>query len=376
MKRCKQYVLLCLMTALCTTVLCSCRKEQVQSEGSSGNAGGQVVRPTKALGDVFLTSNLKIKSIVTDYSVSPQREITVELYVDSEGNGEGMLGFGDVVCDVYVVKDVLYIVVDKDIVISVNDITGRLTASADDLAGKEDLTTVGFRVAGGVPIEYNAKLGNLNVTTNFAQSTNTFTATSLATDNVMDFASAIKYIVEYHDDKASTVETPDDGKEVQSFYLQSKYGVTIDGGLYSVGDTCNPSTYFAGRMPEGILTSTKYKQDEKVDFLHVSYITDTGRSSIITTSNYVQAIESSAQFSWLGLEQGMDPKELKLLLGYKLSKKEAEGWEPIDPDLTVNDFKKNTYYCTLGVLNIELRCSTNAGLESIYLERPLDYVPK
>lgn len=375
MKRFKLVMRTCVFALLCAGLLVSCRHSSEPTISSQGNPGTQTARPTKTIGDTFLSSNLKIKSTITDFGVSPEREITVELYVDAFGNGEGMLGFGDVVCDVYVVKDVLYVVVDKDIVISVNDITGRLTASADSLVGQDDLTVVGFKVVNGVPIEYNAKLGNLNVTTSFAQSTNTFEAASLATDNVMSFEEATHYIVQYNEDKAGTVDEPDADKDVESFYLQSKYGVEIDGGLYSVGDTCNPRTYFGGRTPEGILTSTKYKQDEKVDFLHVSYITDTGRSSIILTSNYVQAIETAAQFSWLGLEKGLDSKELKSLLGYKLSKKELEVWEPIDPELEVIDFKRNTYYCTVGALSVELRCTSN-GLDSIYIERPLDYVPK
>ena len=90
----------------------------------------------------------------------------------------------------------------------------------------------------------------------------------------------------------------------------------------------------------------------------------------------MQAFETSAQFTWLGLDKGTDAKTLKYLLGYKLSKKDLESWSPIDPELQVIDYKSNTYYCTVGSLKIELRCSSSAGLESIYIERPLDYVTK
>lgn len=376
MKRIRNGVILCLIGVTLLCALTSCKRGSTSSSTNGGSNSPTTGTITQALGDVFLNSNLKIKSVLQDMSIAPAREIIVELYVDAQGNGEGMLGFGDIVCDVRVVKDVLYIIVDDDTVVSVNDITGRLTSSADDLSGINDLTTVGFKVVGDVPIEYSAKLGNVSMVTSFAQSTNTFEATTLATDNVMSFASAINYIIEYNSDKAGLVDSGEDSKDVQSFYLNSPYGVTVDGGLYSVGDTCNPSTYFGGRTPEGLLTSSKYKEDAKIDFLHVSYISETGRSSVVLTSDYVQAFETSAQFTWLGLDKGTDAKTLKYLLGYKLSKKDLESWSPIDPELQVIDYKSNTYYCTVGSLKIELRCSSSAGLESIYIERPLDYVTK
>lgn len=331
----------------------------------------EVVQP-QALGDVFLNSTLKLKSTIVDSSISPAREITVELYVDSTGSGEGMLGFGDTVCEVRVVRDVLYILVDSGVVVTISDVTGRMVSSQTSLEGISDLTTAGFKVVGGTPVEYNAKLGDLTISTVFAQSANTFEPATLSTDNVMTFKDAINYIIDYNSQAGSAVTTEEEN-EVISFYLNSPYAIEIDDGVYSIGDTCNVSTYFGERTPEGILTSNRYKEDQRVDFTHVSYISETGRSSFTLITNYVQAIETSAQFTWLGLSKGMDTKYLGNLLGYRLSKKDTEGWTPIDEKLVLKDFRSNTYYCSVDSLNVELRCNSY-GLDSIYIERPLDYV--
>lgn len=367
-----------LLLFLLIVVLMGCvgcgKKSPGSGDSSSGQSGGQLTQtPTMAAGDAFLSSNLKIQSHVKYVGVSPERDVLVELYVDADGDGEGMLGFGETVKDVKVVKDVLYIIVDTDNVVSISDISGRMILTSAELAGAMDLSLYGFQVVNGSPVSYSARSEDTVVSTTFATTVNTFEPTSLATENVMTFNEAIDYIIDYTTDQAIGVTGGEGEEEITSFYLNSEYGLTIEGGLYSIGDTCNPSTYFGGRTPEGLLTSSAYKEDTRIDYLHASYISETGRSVFTLTGNYVQSIETTANFSWLGIESGTSMKDLEKLLGYKLSKQEQEGWEPINPDLEILSYARNVFTCKIGTLTAELGCDSKNGLYTIRLTRPLDY---
>ena len=369
MKRIKIISLYCAVVLVAT----GCGQHQSSGQQSQSGATSGQTETQKSAGDIFLTSNLKIQSKIVDNSVSPARDITVELYVDSNGNGEGMLGFGETVCKVKVVRDVLYILLDEDTVVNVSDLSGRCVMQETELVGLDDLASYGFSVVSGNPVSYSARSGQLTINTVFARSTQVFEAASLSTENVKTFKEAIDYAIDFYTAKAVEVETGDKSEELTSFYLDSPYGITIDGDVYSVGDTCNPSTYFGNRTPEGLLTSWDYKEDVRVDYLHASYLSDTGRTTFTLTSNYVQAIETNTAFNWLGIEYGTSAKDLKYILGYRLSKKELETWKPINKDLVVTAFAHNIYYCSIGTLEAELRVDSKLGLSSIYLSRPLEY---
>lgn len=360
-----------LVLSVCLAALCGC--------GPTGTTEGQSAAPQATavssgyLGDVFLESNLKIQSTITDTSISPNRSCTVELYVDGDGNGQGLVGFGDVVLDMRVVNDMLYIVVDQSTVVGITDVTGRLVLSDTQLAGYDDLATLGFTLDPlGNPIQYAARRGNTNIETRFAQSVNTFDTTSIVATTTMGFSDAIVYIMDYLDSQQVSVETPEQEMEVNDFYIKSRYGVTIDETVFSIGDTCNPSTYFNGLTPEGLLDSYTYRQDERVDFTNASYISNTGRTVFTLMGNYVQAIQTTADFEFLGITKGISDADLKYALGYKLTTKQQETWQAIDPELVVTGNKGQTYYCTAGNLYIEFRCTKNV-LTEIYIEQSLDF---
>lgn len=361
----RRLVLVLLGAGLSMLVGCS-------SFGVSEPAESIPVTPDTTLGDAVLNACLKIKSTITDTSVNPSRTATVELYVDNEGDGQGLLGFGDILCDVKVVDDVLYVLVDDTTVVAVNNITGRLILTSTSLTGEGDLTSKGFILSDGNPVEYNAKQGTLVVNTRYAQSTAMLETARVATETVMSFEDMIEYVIDYNTDSQIPVDNTAENPEVTDFYLASKYGVQIEGSTYSIGDTCNVATYFNSLTPEGLLNSSEYKEDERVDFVHASYVSTTGRTVFVITSNYVQAIQSNADFSFLGLTKGMDAKALKAALGWKLSNRELEAFQPIDDKLEVTAFNHNIYYCTAGNLNVELRLD-KSGLSEIYIEQRLDF---
>ena len=332
-----------------------------------------------SVGDSFLRSNLKIKATLTDLSVTPNKKVKVELYVDKNGNGQGVIGVGSGVYDVLVSGDHIYVKVADNNYVRISDVTGRLISSTVNVVGTNDMLSLGFKLSGDVPVGYAARNGSLLIESQFGQSTNMFSPTAVNTDKAMTVSELTRYIADYNTDISVGVEKEDEGpgndidSDVKTFYVNSPYGVVIDGIVYSIGDTCNPSTYFAGgERPEGVLYSNTYKQDTRVDFVHISYLATNGRASFTTMSDYVQRIWSDADWGFLDLKSGMSEKQVKYLLGYKLSKADAEGWVAMDEELVVTRFANNTYYCELGILQIEVRMEDGFA-EEIHVEQALNF---
>lgn len=325
-------------------------------------------------GDVFMASNLKIRTDITDNSGAEPKSYVVEVYTDKNGNGQGLISIGDLVLDVRVVNNDVYVVVDSGVVVRLTDISGRMIFTETAVSGSTDLETLGFELdPNGFPLSYSARSGTLVLNTKYAQSTNEFTPASIVATTDKKFVDAIKYILDYLADSAvSGVEVEPTTSPVSDFYIESNYGVIIGDKLFSVGDTCNPSTYFFEQTPEGIMLSHAYRLDERLDFTHVSYISETGRTVFTLMGNYVQAIQTTATFSFLGIEKGISTDELEYKLGYKLSKDEVETWTSLDEKLSVVEVKNNVYYCALGNLSVEFRCK-NRILTEIYVEQALDF---
>ena len=350
-------------------LLSGCKDKNPTVEQQSG-----VVQST-TYGDAFLAQSLKCKTVLKDKTVSPYREIVLEYYVDGQGDGQGLIGFGDLVYELTLVNDVIYVHVDKDTgtILALSDITGHGVPRDAKIAGNNNLASEGFVVNGSAITGFTRKTDVLEITTQYASSTHTFNPASITATEQLPAASAAVYIMDYNSAANSgDAENPTE-TVVEDFYARSPVGVTIEGEVYSVGDTLNPSTYFKGLTPEGILTSSVYKEDTRVDFLYNSYISTTGRSVFVTNSNYITAINTTADFEFLGVAKGTDSKTLKSLLGYKLSSKEMESWTPIHEALTVKEFKNNTYYCSLGNLNVEFRLERGQALAEIYIEQVLNF---
>ena len=331
-----------------------------------------------SVGDSFLRANLKIKATVTDVTVTPSRSLKFELYVDKNGNGQGMMGLGDRVYDVIISGDNLYVKVADGNYIRISDVTGRLVRSDAKLSGATDMVSLGFSLSGTTPVGYTSRTNSIVVDTKFAQSSNTFATTAVAESQTMTIPQLAKYIADYNTDISVGVdqkeETPGNDIEIsdKTFYVNSPYGVMIDGKVYSIGDTCNPSYYFGeDDVPHGVLYSNIYKQDTRVDFVHYSYLATNGMAMITTLKNYVQRIWSDADWKFLEIEKGMDSKEIGKLLGLKLTKEEQETWTPMAEGLTVIKSAADIYQCELGILKIEIRMVSGKASE-IYVEQTLN----
>lgn len=322
--------------------------------------------------DKFLESKLHIKVDITDSSVTPSRELRAEAYVDSEGDGEGLLQFNGELYDVSIANNTLYVHVASGIVVKVSDITARFNFSSADIEDAVDLEAYGFTMSGDTPVAYAARRGNVSIAATYELSEHTFDTPSVTSSETRTLSGVCEYIIDYSSPEQETANPVDEEQETEDFYVNSKYGVAIEGRTYSVGDTMNPATYFNSQSPEGVLSSTEYKKDSKVILDHVSYLTTTGRVVFVSVSNYVTSIEATGDWSFLGISSGTSTEDLELMIGYKLSKRELETFVPIDPSLEVLDKEGSNYICSLGDLYIELRCEKSI-LSEIYITQDLEF---
>lgn len=362
--------ILCLFCVL-FCLLTGCNKGP---SGDASSTSASVPEIPSNAATLFQNMKLKVKTDVFYFVNGAEQKVIMEMYVDDEGDGEGLLGFGDYILNLILSNNKVYLQVSSTDIIFITDINARGYFSDITATTIEDMNGVGFKFTDGFPTSFDGKKGDLTVRTQYAQSTNSYDTIRVSDDNPMTLQQAVQYVIDQNTEPSgSDSSSGSNSSELTSFYVNSEYGVTIDGVNYSIGDTCNPDDYCAGLVPEGFLYSDEYKEDTKITFTHVSYISSTGRTTFSTTSDYVQAIQTNADFEFRGFYRGMGTKEMKLALGYKLSKKDAEGNEVFDENIIVDKFKGNVYYCHTDNLNIEFRLDKD-GLQEIYIMRPLRFM--
>lgn len=320
--------------------------------------------------DIFLASKLHVKADITDSSVTPNRTLKAEVYVDTEGDGEGLLKFGDDIYDLSIANNVVYVHVSDDVIVELSDLSSRFNFTASDIAGAIDLESFGFTLSDGTPISYAARVDNTSVSVSYEKSDHSFDTPSVSASESKTLSELCEYIIDYNTEITAVTETTEDAEhtEKKDFYVNSTYGVNIEGFNYSIGDTLNPATYFNSQSPEGVLVSTEYKEDTKVIYNHISYLTSTGRVVFVTVSNYVTAIEVSGDWSFLGITPGIKSSDLSDILGYKISVREQETFVPIDPNLKVVSKSGDNYICEVGDLTVEFRCDKSV-LNEIYITK-------
>lgn len=355
---------------LCVICLCSCQNEEVPEQNTP--AEQEVIEKEYGISDLLNTS-LKVKTEITDRESIPEEKVSLEFFVDANGNGEGLLGTKDIVVKAIISDYKLYLVASETSIVSISDINGIGVFSALDLTSAANLEELGFEAVDNFPVSYSGAYDGLLLYTRYASSDKQFNPVRVSGDTEMNLRDAIDYVIECNNLTPTTEEEQVEATPVTSFYRNDPYGVEIEGVVYSLGDTCAPSTYFGERVPEGFLESYEYKEDSKVVFTHISYNSDSGRTVFTTTENYVQTITTNADFNFAGISKGIDNKTLEKKLGWKLSKKEAETYIPYDENIVIESVKSNIYYAVVGEYNVEFRF-TKGILTEISISQPMNFV--
>lgn len=368
MKHLRAVVIMVLFAVL--LVLSGCQKEQ--SPPTPPEVQGPTVLPE---GDKFLTSGFKIKAEVKIKSSVSSDPLIFEVYVDKSGNGNGLVGYRDNVYDIYIVGDEVYVVVSGDTTVHITDITGHMIPHELLLSGATDLSAKGFTLLDGEVVTYTGGTGEVDMVTRYESSTSTFEPVSILQSNNMTSADLLHYFFKTLD--TSYVEQPGEDEpniERQSFYVNSDWGITIHDVTYSLGDFCEPYTYFEEMTPQGVNSTEDWREDVKVEIEYVSYISSDGMTNFMTTDGYVQAIATTSDFTFLDvLYRGMPVAELERLLGIGLKKDEVASFTPIREGMTATKINKGYRISYLDMTADLIVTDKNYGLRQVTLTNYLDF---
>ena len=310
----------------------------------------------------FSNSGFKIRMTITSPRVKSDEALVFEIYVDKSGCGRGLLGFKDDVYDLIISEDKVYVRVENNLFIYLNEITGHMISSSISVNSETKLSDLGFEYVTGEVFKYNRTVGELSFDGVFQVNDDTFEHILISDDNPMtievfintvssaDIQSPSEDVEDTGDDSNSTGEEDND-----SYYVNSNTGIEVHGKVYSITDYCNTSTYFEGQTPEGIVPEYILREDSRVELLHISYISTDGKFKVATTDGYVQAISTTTSFNWLGLSSGMNREELERKLGINLKKGDADNYVPVIDGITAKKSKDNGYICEYGNLTIALK---------------------
>ena len=303
---------------------CSKQEPPVDSSITQGPVQQEVYH-----GDVFLQSGFKIKAVLTPQAVSTLDPLTFEVYVDAKGNGNGLVGYKDGVYDVIITNDKVYITVGSNTVINLTTLTGHMIPSSVVLNGVSDLKSLGFTLHNDTVIAYKASIEDVIYDVTYSPSDTTFESTTVAAGNAMALNDVISYILDYEANlHVTSTDTPEEVVK-ESFYNKADEGVKIHDVIYSISDYCNPDTYFESIQPSSLVPEYAWNKDDKVEFLHITYISSDGQTEFVTTEGYVQTIRTTAVFNFMGLTSGMTYDEVAAILGVKLKKQEMETFKPL-----------------------------------------------
>lgn len=362
-----------LLTAFLLQFCSSCAKEQQNVE--------EVISS-------FYRSGHQIKSNITIND--NDTNILLEAYIDSSGNGEGLMSVDDIIYDVVFVHNNLYVLMlNKYYCIS--DLGYHLTLNRlkTEFTTIEEILDSGFILNDTQIIGFNGSKDGIIFKNTYAFSDKSFTiqaipkevelmlsefiplATSV-TKKKADKSELIGEMIEESTTEA-TEEPPSQKKTLEpSFYTLSDLGIIINDNIFSINDFINPSDYFFNLAPEGISYKHEWDKDTKVKIQYTSYIYTTGKVTFVSTNNLIHKIEASCDFKFLDFYFGQSYDEVEHLLGNRLTKKQQETFKPIRDDLIFYKMNSKTATFTINDLTITLHFS-NRILTAITINKEKEY---
>ena len=301
--------------------------------GDEGQSGDNTTQGLNIQGNTFLNSGFKIKSKITPQNALTLDSLIFEVYVDGSGNGNGLVGYQDKVYDLVIVNDKIHIRVSNDIIADITDITGHLIPTSLNLDGQINISNYGFSFLDGNVNAYRATVNDLMIDNVYQSILDIYEPAAVAQGNTMSINAFIDYILNNTNTSVNPngtlVESGPTTYTKESFYVDSDLGVTIHGKKYSIGDYCNYKTYFEELTPSGIAPSYARNKDVTVQFFHISYVSSEGKTEFMTGDGYVQAMETTTNFEFLNLKNGMTRDEVRALM---VPQVEEEGEEDIEAE--------------------------------------------
>lgn len=331
-------------------------------------------------GHTFYSNGYQIKMTVTPKGARATDALTFEVFVDGDGAGKGLLGYKDDVYTVHIQGNGVYVLLNAGAIVKLSDLDGHMVPGSNDVLSSADVTETGFSVLDGEVTTFQYSDSVATYSGEYAGSSVKHEQVAIASDNVMSLSALIDYSLSsnqgtYVDPSAGVTETPVIEKE--SMYLNDTLGVTIHNRTYSVGDYCNPKTYFEEMTPEGLLSSIEYNEDKRVEMQTITYVSSDGRTAFMTTDGYVQIVSTTCPFIWHKISNTTTEGELKHLLGIGLSRDEESTWTPMLPDITEVSSSSTSYVIKYGNRTVTISVDRKTSMVSgIVIENYLAFLDK
>lgn len=355
------------LVLLSFSILTSCNSNEINSETSS----------IESIKTEFYTHTQKIKARFV--SADEQIEALFEGYINSSGNGNGLLQIGDVTHKVFIVNTQLVV-----------ELLGETYAATDigPYFSFNQLDTDSFSnniiVQGDKISNIKGTYNNYTYTIQYQEVDEQIPDKDIVIDKKISFEELLNTMNTINTEKGEqssaigSLKEATESKEEEpiqepSFYINSPLGVTIDGKIYSLGDRMNYNDYYKSLTPEGISYDYVWDSLNKVEKQTVSYLDTTGKVSFVAIENIIFEMSTTTDFSFLGINKGISQKDLKSILGIGLSKKDLETFKPIYPDIEVISTKNSEIKCKIGSVTITFGCIDNA-LNYLYLSEDRGYL--
>lgn len=363
-----------LLVALTCLFLSGCGSTQA---ATSAPEEERSVESTKMSGSDFLRYPVKLKGTVSGrLSNGVSDSLKFELYIDGEGNGEGLAGHNSSLYQVNVIENVLFFWVDSETAVKVTDLSGRLNDLSLSLTGVEDLTLLGFGYTDNAVTGYDGAVNGYTISAKYVP-----TDHLVKRANVHDIADTtvggvLEYIV--NGEGIPELEKPVDLKPVEGNLptkrVNSSVGVTIDGVKYSLGDTCNPSDYFQGKTPSGLIPKQVASGADTEEILYISWKSVDGALEIVTLNQKVVSIYTTCSFSWLGYGPSTEYNKVRLRLGANLSYTEKQDWVPYNSEIVCDSSNSSAIACSYRGAKYEITFDRDRYYESYRATDNLPYL--
>lgn len=321
--------------ALAAAMLSGCGAASTPPAVSSAVQSQQA--QTKQSGTEFLKQDLKVDSAVQfKMSNGVSDKATFALWVNSEGDGEGLMTYNQKLYQLVVNYNDLYVWLTDTKLVKIDDLTGHMTEAGVSLYGVDDLSVYGFVYSGSVVSSYSTDLGEASVDSHYTvDSSHPVSPKETDTDEHATFIELMEFLnngtetESLHSDTAKS-----DGVKPSEFVNSRLYGVLVNGTKYSIGDYCNPDDYFNGEAATGIVPEYVDTAEGQVTYTYVTWSVDNRQLEVMLLDGIVKSIYCNMPFCWAGrYNTELNGQDLRYELGYNLTSKQKEEWVPKEPEL-------------------------------------------
>lgn len=367
-----------LVLLLAAVILVGCTTktpEDVMPKASNSS----VIESYPMTGSDYLRYPVKLKGSVSGKLPNGVMDtLKFELYIDSNGNGEGLAGHGKDLYQVNVLGNEMYFWVSPEVAVKVTDVSGRLNTVDLSLTGVDDLSALGFSLSNNIVSGYTGVAGDMQVSVKYAPTDHQVKPVSVHDIADATISGVLEYVVNGTGipglEKEQEQEPVVTSNFEESKHIGGRTAISIEGTKYNIGDTCNPADYFQGRTPTGLVPKEVQSGASGLELLYVTWQAPDGIFEVVTVEQKVISIHTTCQFGWIGFKPSTFYDDVREKLGANLTYTEQETWRQFDPELECTHADTSLVECTYRDQLIKVGFNSDQRMTEYRATRDLPYL--